>query len=411
MTKLQELGREIDGLKAQVRAIHDEVDAKQNGEPTKDQVTQVKDLNKTIEELEAKAVATREWQVSGEKAAEKAHLFAGGPGGQAQAKQIETLGELVAKDEAFAEFIGKGFGNRKAQFGASPGVEVGVKTLLTGASSTSAGALIVNDRTNIVDAGVSYRPLRIMDLITVGTTDSDTVEYVRQGSHTNSADGVAEATATGDGSGSKPESAMALEVVTAAVKTIAHFLPATRQALADASQLRTLIDTFLRYGLMEELEDQIMTGAGGADITGIDNSSPNTQAFDTDILTTIRKGRTQVVTEGRATPTAIVLHPTDWQTIDLLQDNEARYYFGGPSQMGAPRLWGLPVVESEAVTQGYGYVADWRLAALWMRQNATIYVSDSHSDFFTRNMIAILAELRAAFSLIRPLAMVKCTLA
>jgi HK97 family phage major capsid protein len=410
MTKLQELGHEIKGLHAQVRAIHDEVDAKQNGEPTNDQITQVKDLNKTIEELEAKATQTREWQVSGEKSAEQAHVFAGGSAGQAQAKQIETLGELVAKDPAFAEFIGKGFGTRKANFGSSPGVEVGIKTLLTGASATSAGALIVNDRTNIVDAGVSYRPLRIMDLITVGMTDSDTVEFVRQGTHTNASAGVAEATATGNGSGSKPESAMALEVVTSAVKTIAHFLPATRQALADASQLRTLIDTFLRYGLMEELEDQIMTGAGGSDITGIDNSSPNTQAWDTDILTTIRKGRTQVVTEGRAVPTAIALNPSDWQTIDLLQDNEARYYFGGPSQMGTPRLWGLPVVESEAVTAGYGYVADWRLAALWMRQNATIYVSDSHADFFTRNMIAILAELRAAFSLIRPLAMVKCDL-
>jgi HK97 family phage major capsid protein len=407
MTKLQELGHQINSLKTEVKSIHDEVDAKQNGEPTNDQVVKVKDLNKRIEELEAKATETREWQTSQEKATEQ-HHFAGKS--EAAQKTAESLADMVMKNDEFAAFLEKGYGRSKAQFGVSPMMPVDVKTLITGASSTSAGALIVNDRTNIVDPGVSFRPLRLMDIITVGRTNSDTVEYVRQGTHTNAADGVAEATATGNGSGSKPESAMALEVVTAAVKTIAHFLPATRQALADASQMRTLIDQFLRYGLMEEIEDQIIDGAGGSDITGIDNLSPNTQAFDTDLLTTTRKGRTQVVTEGRAQPTAFVMNPTDWQTFDLLQDNEARYFFGGPSAMGNPRLWGLPVVESEAVTAGSVYVADWRLCALWLRQDATIYVSDSHADFFTRNMIAILAELRAAFSLIRPLAMVKCSL-
>jgi len=257
---------------------------------------------------------------------------------------------------------------------------------------------------------VSYRPLRITDLITVGSTTSDSVGYVRQGTHTNAAAGVGEATATGDGSGSKPESAMALQAVSVPVATIAHFLPATRAALADAGQLRTLIDGWLRYGLLEELEDQIFTGAGGDDLTGIDNASPNTQAWSSDIFETIRKGITQVGTEGRARPTAVVMNPADWETADLTIDNEARYYYGGPSQLGTPRLWGLPVVESLGCPTGYGYVADWRLCALWVRQEAQILVSDSHADFFTRNMIAILAEMRAAFSLIRPLAMVKCDL-
>jgi HK97 family phage major capsid protein len=410
MTKLQQLGHEIKGLNDQVRQIHDEVDAKQNGEATTEQVTQVKDLNKRIEELEAKASQTREWETSRERSEEKhAHQFTG-ERGEAREKAAQTLADCVLKDAAFADFMAKGFGSSRAQFGASPSATVDVKTLITGASSTSGGALIVNDRTNIVDQGVSYRPLRLMDLITIGNTGSDTVEYVRQGTHTNAAAGVAEATATGNGSGSKPESAMALSVVQESVKIIAHFLPATRMALADASQLRMLIDNFLRYGLMEELEDQMITGAGGNDLTGVRNASPNTQAWDTDLLTTTRKGRTQVVTEGRATPTAWVMNPLDWQTFDLLQDNEARYFFGGPSVLGQPRLWGLPVVEVEAMTQGYAYVADWRLAALWMRQDAQILVSDSHADFFTRNLIAILAELRAAFGIIRPLAFVECDL-
>ena len=44
------------------------------------------------------------------------------------------------------------------------------------------------------------------------------------------------------------------------VKTIAHWIPITKRAAADAAQVRTLVDNFLRYGLNEELEDQMLTG-------------------------------------------------------------------------------------------------------------------------------------------------------
>lgn len=324
-----------------------------------------------------------------------------------------SLGEQFVTDPAFKQWFKTSFPNGHVPERASvksPGVEV--KTLITGVSSTSAGAMVVNERLSIIDPGLFRRPLTVLDLITRGTTGSDTVEYVREGTHTNAAAAVAEATATGDGTGAKPESAMALAIVTETVKTLAHWIPATRRALADAGQLRSLIDSFLRYGLEEELEDQVLNGSGvGENFTGIYNTSgTTTQAWDTNILTTTRAARTKVMTTGRAVPTGYLLHPTDWQTIDLLQDNEARYYFGGPSAIGVPRLWGLPVAESESNTVGFGLCADFRLAMLWDREQAQILVSDSHSDFFVRNLLAILAELRAAFGVIRPAAFVEMDL-
>lgn len=336
-------------------------------------------------------------------------------GGERVREQAQTLGERFVTDPAFKAWFKQSFPNGHVPDRASvksPGIEVETKTLLTGVSSTSAGALVVNERLSIIDAGTFRRPLTVLDLITRGTTGSDTVEYVRQGTHTNNAAPVAEATATGDGTGAKPESAMALSIVTEVVKTIAHWIPATRRALSDAGQLRTLIDDFLRYGLQEELEDQVLNGSGvGENFTGIYNTTgTTTQAWDTNILTTTRKARTKVMTTGRGTPSGYLLHPTDWETIDLLQDNEARYYFGGPSAIGNPRLWGLPVVESEANAVGFGLVADWRLAVLWDREQAQILVSDSHSDFFIRNLLAILAEMRAAFGVIRPAAFVEIDL-
>lgn len=322
--------------------------------------------------------------------------FVGSPEYQSWLKQIAPTGHIP--DSA------KGLVSPPVQFG-------GFKDLITGVSDTSGGSLIQNQYLGLLDQGRFQRPLTVRDAITVGRTTSDTVEYVRENTATNAAAAVAEATATATG-GVKPESALTFLKVTATVRTIAHWIPATKRALADAGQLRTIIDAFLRYGLEEELEDQIANGNGvGENFTGILNTSGiQIQAWDTNLLTTTRRARTKVRTVGRATPNAFMLHPLDWEAIDLLQDNEARYYFGGPANIGAPRLWGLPVIESEAMPVGFGLVGDFRRAVLWDREQASIQVSDSHSDFFIRNLVAILAEMRAAFGVIRPSAFVNIDL-
>jgi HK97 family phage major capsid protein len=341
------------------------------------------------------------------------------PSGETKDLQIadnRDIGERVTEDAEFKSYMARiapqGHIHRNTRIDTPP-VQVGdLKALITGLSSTSGGALVSNDRLAIVDQGTFYKPLNILDIITRGTTNSDVVEYVRQGTHTNAAEVVAEATATSDGTGAKPESSMALSVVTENVKVIAHWVAATTRAIQDAGQLRTLIEQFLRYGLEDLLERQILEGDGvGENFTGIMNTTgTGTQAYDTSLLKTTRLARTKVMTEGRATPTAWVMHPTDWQSFDLLVDAESRYYFGGPMVMGTPRLWGLPVVESENKTAGHAIVADWRLAALWDRQQATISMSNSHSDFFIRNLVAILAEMRAAFGVIRPAAFIETDL-
>lgn len=286
----------------------------------------------------------------------------------------------------------------------------GMKALITGTSDTSGGAFVFPQDLGMPDGGPFMRPLTIRDIITTGTTGTDQVEYVRQTAFTNSAAPTAEATAATGTSGTKPESAMTFERVVAPVKTIAHWVPTTNRALSDAGQVRTLIDSFLRYGLEEALETQIITGNGtGENLTGIQNTSGiQTQAFSTTRIETARKARTKVTLVGRATPTAYVIHPTDWEALDLTKDNEQRYYFGGPMVLGTPRLWGLPVVESEAIPVGKALVGDFRQAVLWDREQASVQVG-TINDQFVRNMVTLLAELRASFGVFRPKAFVEIT--
>jgi len=305
---------------------------------------------------------------------------------------------------------------------------MGQKALVTGASDTSGGAFVRADDLGLqVGLEPFQRPLTLRSLVTNGSTSSDSIEYVRVTSITNNAAPVAEATSSATpvantttgvlegvtGGGYKPESGLAVARYTTPVRTIAHWIPVTKRAIADAAQMVTLIDGFLEYGLEEELEDQMIAGDGsGENFEGLSNvSGVQAQAWDSDLLTTTRKAKTKVRTVGRANPSAFVLNPADLEAIDLLADNENRYYFGGPAASGnAPTLWGLPIVESEAVPAGTGYVGDWTKCVLWDRQQSTITTTDSHGDFFVRNLVAILAELRAAFGVLQPNAFVEIDL-
>lgn len=283
------------------------------------------------------------------------------------------------------------------------------KDLVTGASPTSGGAFVVPEQTGIYEPIGRY-PLTLRDLISVRTTGSDTVEFVRQTLQVTQAAPVPEANVTtytgypGEVEGRKPEGAVAYERVNENVKTIAVWIPATKRALSDAAQLRGLIDQELRDDLAEELENQILNGNGiGENLPGIANTA-NTlvQPYVTDLLVTTRKAITNLAKNGRQRPTAWLLNPEDWETIELLKDGENRYYWGGPIGRGAPTLWGVPVAQSWFQPQGTAWLANWSKAVLWDREQANISVSDSHADFFIRNMVAILAELRAAFGVIRP---------
>lgn len=348
------------------------------------------------------------------------------PGSFEPAGDGASIGEKFVNSPEFKAFLAQfpgGTINEKARVQSAP---VGFKTLLTGANNTTgAGTLVPSQRLGLVDQGTWMRPLTIRDIITVGQTGTDTVDYVKVSSVTNNAAPVPEATTSAtpgvagvtagaytSAHGAKPESAMAFVKASTTVKTIAHWVPATKRALADAGQLRTLIDGFLTYGLDEELEDQIVAGDGtGENFAGLANTSGvQTQAFATDLLTTYRKARTKVRTVGRSNPTAYLMNPADRETVDLLKDGNQQFYFGGPSGAGGNTLWGLPIVESEAVAAGTAYVGNFREMVLLDREQSSVTATDSHLDFFIRNLVAVLAELRAAFYIRRPQAIVKIAL-
>ena len=338
--------------------------------------------------------------------------------------RAKSLGLTIVESPEFKSLMGSFPEGRIPAKGRVQSNPIAVKSLFTGASSTSAGAFVVNERTDIIEM-LGRKPLTIRNLVSNRRTTSDTVEYVTETSHTNAAAVVAEATSSAaptavagasgavtftnaSGGGYKPEGAWAFAVSTAVVKTIAEWVPVTKRALADVAQLEGLINDELRNDIVEAEEDQILNGNGsGENFTGIVNTSGiQTQAWATDLFTTIRKGVTKARTVGRVNPNALVLNPADAERIDLAQDGNDRYYYGGPQAIGQRTIWGVPVVESESQAEGTGLLGDFSKAIIWDREQTTVTMTDSHADFFIRNLVAILAEERLAFGVTRPTAFV-----
>lgn len=301
----------------------------------------------------------------------------------------------------------------------------GMKDLFySGDRENSAGFLVEDDRRGLLDPFYE-RPLSVRSLFSSGSTTSDTIDYVRLVSVDNNAAVVPEARTTDPvgvngatvvTAGVKPQSGFEFDRDSTTVKTIAHWIPITKRALSDAAQIRTMIDSFLRYGLEEALEDELLTGNGtGEHFLGLYNTpgiqTQGAPAGAQDNLDVTRLARTKVQIGGRARPTAYVMNPLDWQKIELLRNDNGDFYGGGPFNLTVPRLWGLPVVESEAVTPGTAWCAAWNWGVIYDREQASVQATDSHADFFVRNLVAILAEMRAAFAILRPSAFVKITLA
>jgi HK97 family phage major capsid protein len=271
-------------------------------------------------------------------------------------------------------------------------------------------------------ASLPQRPLSIRDLFAQGTTNSDTISYAQQSAFDNAAAAVAQATSPT--TGLKSQSSIGWTRKTSPVETIATWMAVTRQALADAGQIRAIIDNQLRLMLQLEEEDQLLNGNGTSPNlsglyaqTGVQTLALATATSTGDVNLDGVRNAMRLVRTGlsRSTADAIVVHPTDSMEFDLLVDGNGAYRIGDPfayNANGQPRpIWGLRRVESEAVTAGRALIGAFRVGATVLeRQGITILTADQHSDFFVRNLVVILAEERLGFPVYFPTAFVDVTL-
>ena len=313
----------------------------------------------------------------------------------------KSIGQQFTESESVKSFIASGGKGR-----VSMEVKAIISSLTTDADG-SAGDLIVAQRIPGIVAP-ALRRMTVRDLLTPGRTNSSAIQYVKESGFTNSA-----ATHTETAGTAKPQSEIKFEVVNGNVTTIAHWVRATRQILADVPMLQSYIDGRLRYGLAYVEDNQLLNGGGtGTDLNGIYTQATASTANLAVVsaptkLDVIRAAMLQAAL-ANIPPSGIVLNPTDWFGIETTKDTAGAYIIGNPQDGTNPRLWGLPVVETPAMTVDKFLVGAFRDGAqIFDRMDATVEISTEDGDNFTKNLVTILAEQRLALAVYNTLAFVK----
>lgn len=369
-------------------------DVKARNAEINDLAKQVEDLQAVDEIYQANLKAMRESM----RPASQMPLGGGASAaGEMHHEAQKTLGQLFVESDVFKNRQRKADINFRA-----PDFDfLAAKTLM----ETGAGFAPQSIRTGRVVEYAHRRPV-VADLIPQTPTEQAAVVYMEETTFTNNAATRAEGAQAG-------ESALAYTERSETIREIAHFLPVTEIQLEDVPVARSLIDNRLLVMLDLVEETQLLTGDSIApNMTGfLVKSGVQSQAKGADPTPdAIYKAMTLVRGTGFAEPSAVVIHPNDWQDIRLLRTTDGIYIWGSPAEAGPERIWGLPAVITTAETENTALLGDFTLySEIFRRRGANIKVSDSHSDFFIKGKLAIRADKRLTVCIYRPTAFSKVT--
>ena len=356
---------------------------------------------------------------------------------KAKAKNEKAMEEAVyAAEQAdnAPKTIGESFVNTDAYKGYQEagvkGLDSTVKFSPMGYKATLGAGLSQNFPPEVLrQPGILESALRDPDAI-IGLfdqieTDQNSFAYMEETTFTNAAAEQAEEATTA-------EATLDFTEKTASIRKIGVFLPVTEELLADVNGIQGYVNSRLGTMMKLRLDGQIMDGDGSApnldgllNTSGINSFAYGSYSGELGRLGQIYQAITEIRKDAFVEPDAIIMHPSDWYDIvtsvtdqagttsaGLASKNPLFVVSGGFGADVTPRIWGLPVVASSAVnagTQMVGKFGGGEAAHLVMRQGIDLAVSDSHSDFFLKEKLAIRATMRVGLVVYRPTAFCKLT--
>lgn len=311
----------------------------------------------------------------------------------------ESLGSRVVKDAEYLAMIERGHGSARLE----------MKTAIINTfPASSVQPLVQGDRLAGIHT-VPNRRLTIKDILPVGATSSNLVEFTRENAFTNNA-GPQRDTASplaAIENVTKPESAITFTLATTPVVTLAHWIPLSKQVLADSPALEAYVNGRLSYGLALKEETQILKGLGtGGEYNGIQTQATAYTVESpqlTNEIDIVRDAITQAQV-AEYSPNFIVINPADWDSIQRRKvgSSDDRYVYGDPNMSWlATPLWGLTPVVTNSQTSGTFLLGDSNGCMVFDRQQSAVEISYEDSVNFQKNMATIRAELRGCVAVFR----------
>ena len=335
-------------------------------------------------------------------------ILPGSNGGQpANVDQFKSLGAQVTQSKGFKAWVDRGcpdgfdwksddiFGSdflaKTAQF-----ETIGRKALM----STTAGFAPESLRLpGFVEAPT--RPIQLLDILPMGRTTQAAVPFMVETTRAHAAAETAEAAAY-------PESTFVFGQQSVPVVKIGDSLPVTDEQLEDVALVESYINARLGFGVRQRLDSQCLIGNGTApNLRGILNTvGIQTAARGANtVMDALYIAIVNIMLTGRAVATHIVMHPRDFQRVRLMKTADGVYIYGNPLEAGPMRLWGLPIVLNDALTEGTALVGaftpEWIM--LFERRGLDIQMGYVGTQF-TAGLRTMRADMRAALAVFRPAA-------
>ena len=406
MSKVDNLREQIVKSREELKSIFEGAD--ENGKYTADQKESIAkanaDLANMVDDLkieESKAANEKALEVENQPVNEMPVPPA------EEAKGFKTIGEQLTDSDAYNAYVGQGVKGVDSKGDFSP---YEYKTTLN-----TTGYPPESLRTPGILETALRDPDSVIGLFDQIETQQNAYVYLEETTFTNNAGSVAEAA---DISTSN-EGALAFTERTESIRKMATFLPVTDELLADVAGVQGYVNSRLSTMMKLNMDNQLINGDGSApNLTGILNKTGiNTFDYSSYSGELARLGQIyQAITEIRkdsfTEADAIVMHPSDWyQIVTAVSDvttsgskNPLFVVAGGFGADAAPKIWGLNVVPSTVIAEGTALVGKFgggEAAHVVMRQGVDLAVSDSHSDFFAKNQLAIRLTMRLGFPIYR----------
>lgn len=339
-----------------------------NGKASTDLTGQVDDLSGRLKEMrdEIADVAQRQ----------QGHKGAG-------ATAVGTFGEQFIGSDAFEQI----------KSGQREKVRHEVKNTVLGETGTTTYPM---QRPGVVPG--DFAPLTIRDLLPTIQVNTDSVRSMRELDWTNNAAEVEQGT-------KKPESDITFEQYNVPIETVAHWIKVSNQLLADAPAIASYIDTRLRDGLNQRIDEQLLVGNGTAPnlsgLTNAGNFTAYTPNEGDNLAEAINKAKYQLWSTGNM-PDTVIVNPADWSVLELLKTTDGAYLYGPPGTMANTSPFGVNVVMSNHMPEGSFMVGSVRgSATLFQRESATVEMGFVNEDFIN-NLATIRCEQRLGLGVDRP---------
>lgn len=184
---------------------------------------------------------------------------------------------------------------------------------------------------------------------------------------------------------------------TVALSKIAAFFKETDELLSDNAFLETAIRSRGVYEFNKAVESYLITT-----LTGTSGIQTNTSAISFDTLLAAKQ---DIMADTGYAADAIVINPADWATLLQSKDSNNQYLLGGPAYgsygnggyNSNPKIWGLNVIESSAMTAGTCLVGAFKAGASVVtkaNEGFRVEVSNSDQDDFIYNRVTVRLEER-----------------